>query len=98
MSSLDVEVCVPLKENVDVSVLNHVYQELDKLIGTEKMLLIYHQYRGGQMWAPKRLYGVKLVKELVQRECDGHNIHQLAQQYHFSDQWIEKVWRGSKEV
>jgi len=30
MSLLDVEVCVPLKENVDVSVLNPVYQELDK--------------------------------------------------------------------
>lgn len=78
-------------ESEEIHGLNDLYKELSELIGIENMHKVYVQYKGVQISFPTRLYSKDYVREVVKREFDGTNIHDLARKYGYTERWIRTI-------
>ena len=78
-------------EKKETTGLNDVYKELSDLIGFENMLKFYEQYSGFQINFPTRLYDKDYVREIVKKEFNGTNVHELARRFRYSERWIKHI-------
>ncbi|ASG80287.1 Mor transcription activator family protein [Lactiplantibacillus pentosus] len=86
-----------MTENVELDALHQFYSSLNELVGTESMLNIYQHYKGTQLNFPIHLYDRKLAAKCVLQEFNGHNQHDLARKYGYSQKWVQMVVRDAKE-
>ncbi|WP_261806456.1 Mor transcription activator family protein [Lapidilactobacillus luobeiensis] len=77
--------------NIKEEALQQSYKRLSELVGPELMLKIYEEYRGTQLSLPMKLYDREAVIAAVQREYPRHSVKQLADQYGYSQRWIQKI-------
>lgn len=86
-----------MAERIELDALHPFYKSLDSLVGTESMLMIYEHYKGTQLNFPIHLYDRKVTAQRVLHEFDGHNQHELAHRYGYSQKWIQMVLREARE-
>ncbi|KRO05509.1 MULTISPECIES: Mor transcription activator family protein [Levilactobacillus] len=86
-----------MAERIELDALHQFYKSLNNLVGTESMLIIYEHYKGTQLNFPVHLYDRKVTAQLVLKEFNGHNQHELARKYGYSQKWIQMVMREAKE-
>ncbi|WP_341778707.1 Mor transcription activator family protein [Levilactobacillus sp. HBUAS70063] len=86
-----------MAERIELEALHQFYKSLNNLVGTESMLVIYEHYKGTQLNFPIHLYDRKVTAQRVLKEFDGHNQHELARKYGYSQKWIQMVVREAKE-
>lgn len=87
-----------MAERIEPEALHQFYGSLNDLVGTEAMLIIYEHYKGTQLNFPVHLYDRKLVAQRVLAEFDGHNQHDLARKYGYSQKWIQMVVREKRNI
>lgn len=78
-------------EPIEISGLNDTYKTVCELVGAENMLRLYEQYRGLQVMFPTRLYDKAYVREVIRKEFNGSNAHELAKRFNYSERWIRSI-------
>lgn len=86
-----------MNTKVDVEALHVFYRGISELIGIEGMLKIYKQYRGMQITIPIHLYDRQLAAKHVIQRYDGHNSYELANQYGYSQRWVDKTIKSKQK-
>lgn len=77
---------------VKLEALNEVYREIAELIGIEKTLKLYRNYKGLQVNFPTRLYDKEyVIDQVIEAKKAGKNIRVLAVQYNYSERWIREM-------
>lgn len=77
--------------------LNGVYNEIANLLGVEEAIVLHSAFRGQQINFPVNFFKSEFIGKQVIKEYDGHNIKQLATKYGYSEKWIRKMIKESKE-
>ncbi|AYM01484.1 Mor transcription activator family protein [Levilactobacillus yiduensis] len=75
-----------MSKNVVYDALFPIYQELNDLVGEEKMLKIYGYWRGSQISLPMRLYNPKQLRPILKASRDSNK--DLARLYGYSERWV----------
>lgn len=70
---------------------NKVYRDLERLVGKQGTLAIYHEFRGLQINFPVRLISRAHMMEVLRYEYDGDNKQKLANHYGYSQRSIERM-------
>lgn len=77
---------------VKLEALNEVYREIAELIGIEKTLKLYRNYKGLQVNFPTRLYDKEyVIDQVIKAKEAGENIRVLAVKYNYSERWIREM-------
>lgn len=72
--------------------LNEIYRELAELIGIDKTIKIYNNYKGLQVNFPTRLYDREyIINQAIEASKNGKSTRDLAVQYGYSERWIRKM-------
>ena len=79
-------------KDLELEALNDVYRELGELIGIDKAMKIYNNYKGLQVNFPTRLYEKEyVVKQALKEHKKGNDIRKIAVEYHYSERWIKEM-------
>ncbi len=84
-------------KEINVESINEIYRELAELIGMEKTLKIYRNYKGLQVSFPTRLYDRKhVINQAIEANKKGKCIKHLAIKYEYSERWIREMLVANK--
>lgn len=76
--------------------LNGIYGDIADLLGVEAALKVHKFYRGQNVSFPVEFYKKTYIFEKIVSEYDGSNVKQLATKYGYSEKWIRKIIKESK--
>ena len=70
--------------------MNPVYGELCRSLGTDAAIGVYLLFSGQQLSFPCSFYKTDYIRECVLREFDGNNLRQLSKKYNRSEKIIRR--------
>lgn len=76
---------------VNAKTWNPLYKELAYLIGEEKTIVLFNEYKGTQQAFPMRLVSREHLKKLIQLESSYKTVNQLARQTGYSERNIRRL-------
>lgn len=82
---------------IESECLNGIYNEIANVIGIDATIALYSVYRGQQVTFPVNFFTTEFIASRVVKKYDGSNIKQLATKYGYSEKWIRKMIKESKE-
>ncbi|MHA3067271.1 Mor transcription activator family protein [Lacticaseibacillus saniviri] len=86
-----------MKRTLDLDALQDIFISLIDLIGEENTLLIWENYKGGQLSIPSHLYNRKKVSQLINRQQGPIDSRKVAVKYGYSEKWVRQIMRNSHE-
>lgn len=79
-------------KDLELESINEIYRELADLIGIDKALKIYKNYKGLQVNFPTRLYDRDyVINQAIEADEEGQSIKHLAVKYEYSERWIREI-------
>lgn len=84
-------------KKVDSKDLNGIYKEFAEVLGFEVTQLIFKYFKGLQVTFPTKLLSKNYVEKKVVEEYDGSNTKELARKYNYSERWVRRVLKESRE-
>lgn len=84
-------------EDIKPGDLVGVYRELAEEIGIQAALRVHAIFRGQQITFPVSLFKPEFLAHMIVERYDGHNAKQLATEFGYSEKWIRKIIRESKQ-
>ena len=74
-----------------------IYEEISKIVGEEKTIQIYENFKGQQITFPKRLYNVSYVSKYAKTHFNGKNLRELARKFDYSDRQMRELMKRREE-
>lgn len=71
-----------------------VYNDIAVVIGEEKTIKLYEEFRGQQITFPRRLYNTDYVSAYVKENFNGKNIRELARKFDYSERRVREFLKS----
>ncbi len=78
--------------------LNGIYAEIANLLGVDVAAQLHRQYRGTQISFPVELICREYIFDQIKKEYTGTNIRELATKYGYTEKWIRKIVKNSRDI
>ena len=79
-------------KDFNIESLHQIYKELVDIIGIDKTLKMYKNYKGLQVNFPKRLYDRDyVINQAIEADKKGQSLKHLAIKYDYSERWIREM-------
>ena len=86
-----------VREEIPLSMLPEVYQDLAQTVGLDGALALGEEFGGMSLYLPKIESALRFWRdEKIKREFDGANVVQLARKYRLTSTRVRQILRGEE--